>query len=159
MQAGSLLPDILLILVMFFLPRNALAASCTFVTEEARTQKSIECNSSVILLIPPFLQPSPALLPCLSPLLSHTECSISSPSPPPPSSQHTYLPTPVSRYIQQLREGVNNFFATFIEVLKDRKEGRDWELEPGITCGDFLFGMLQVKGFKKGTLMLTSSGA
>lgn len=46
-------------------------------------------------------------------------------------------------YIQQLREGVSNFFATFIEVLTDRDGGRDWELEPGVTCGDYLFGMLQ----------------
>src|SRR5690606_39693049 len=27
-------------------------------------------------------------------------------------------------YVQQLREGVNNFFVTFIEVLKDRSEER-----------------------------------
>lgn len=47
-------------------------------------------------------------------------------------------------YIQQLREGVHNFFATFIEVLRDRPPGHDWELEPGVTCGDYLFGMLQV---------------
>ncbi|CAI7932887.1 unnamed protein product, partial [Closterium sp. NIES-54] len=47
-------------------------------------------------------------------------------------------------YIQQLREGVPNFFATFIEVLTDRQSGRDWELEPGVTCGDYLFGLLQV---------------
>lgn len=46
-------------------------------------------------------------------------------------------------YIQQLREGVHNFFATFIEVLRDRPPGHDWELEPGVTCGDYLFGMLQ----------------
>ncbi|CAI7815434.1 unnamed protein product [Closterium sp. NIES-54] len=46
-------------------------------------------------------------------------------------------------YIQQLREGVPNFFATFIEVLTDRQSGRDWELEPGVTCGDYLFGLLQ----------------
>lgn len=46
-------------------------------------------------------------------------------------------------YIQQLREGINNFFATFIEVLRDRPPGHDWELEPGVTCGDYLFGMLQ----------------
>ncbi|KAJ9545523.1 hypothetical protein OSB04_025230 [Centaurea solstitialis] len=45
-------------------------------------------------------------------------------------------------YIQQLREGVHNFFATFIEVLRDRPPGHDWELEPGVTCGDYLFGML-----------------
>jgi hypothetical protein len=47
-------------------------------------------------------------------------------------------------YIQQLREGVHNFFATFIEVLRDRPPGHDWELEPGVTSGDYLFGMLQV---------------
>ncbi|KAI5071726.1 hypothetical protein GOP47_0013977 [Adiantum capillus-veneris] len=46
-------------------------------------------------------------------------------------------------YIQQLREGVHNFFTTFIEVLRDRPLGHDWELEPGVTCGDYLFGMLQ----------------
>lgn len=38
-----------------------------------------------------------------------------------------------------------NFFATFIEVLRDRPAGHDWELEPGVTCGDYLFGMLQVR--------------
>eukprot|EP00252_Welwitschia_mirabilis_P015621 TRINITY_DN344_c0_g1_i1.p1 TRINITY_DN344_c0_g1~~TRINITY_DN344_c0_g1_i1.p1 ORF type:complete len:617 (-),score=114.07 TRINITY_DN344_c0_g1_i1:375-2225(-) len=46
-------------------------------------------------------------------------------------------------YIQQLREGVHNFFVTFIEVLRDRPPGHDWELEPGVTCGDYLFGMLE----------------
>ncbi|KAI3739237.1 hypothetical protein L2E82_29636 [Cichorium intybus] len=46
-------------------------------------------------------------------------------------------------HIQQLREGVHNFFATFIEVLHDRPPDHDWELEPGVTCGDYLFGMLQ----------------
>lgn len=46
-------------------------------------------------------------------------------------------------YIQQLRDGVHNFFVTFIEVLRDRPPGRDWELETGVTCGDYLFGMLQ----------------
>eukprot|EP00899_Mesostigma_viride_P018535 jgi/Mesvir1/26683/Mv20464-RA.1 len=46
-------------------------------------------------------------------------------------------------YVQQLRDGVPNFFATFIEVLRDRKLGNDWELEPGVTCGDYLFGFLQ----------------
>lgn len=39
---------------------------------------------------------------------------------------------------------MHNFFATFIEVLRDRPPGHDWELEPGVTCGDYLFGMLQV---------------
>ncbi len=45
-------------------------------------------------------------------------------------------------YVQQLREGVPNFFATFIEVLKDR-EGTSIEVEPGATSGDFLSGFLQ----------------
>lgn len=39
---------------------------------------------------------------------------------------------------------MHNFFVTFIEVLRDRPPGHDWELEPGVTCGDYLFGMLQV---------------
>ena len=44
-------------------------------------------------------------------------------------------------YVQQLREGVNNFFLTFIEVLEDRT--RDFvEIEPGITSGDYLKGFL-----------------
>ena len=42
-------------------------------------------------------------------------------------------------YVQQLREGVHNFFATFIEVLKDR-EGDSLEVEKGATTGDFLQG-------------------
>jgi glucose-6-phosphate isomerase len=42
-------------------------------------------------------------------------------------------------YVQQLREGVPNFFVTFIEVLKDR-EGDSLEVEPGSTSGDFLQG-------------------
>ncbi len=42
-------------------------------------------------------------------------------------------------YVQQLREGVNNFFVTFIEVLKDR-EGTSFDVEPGVTTGDFLQG-------------------
>jgi glucose-6-phosphate isomerase len=42
-------------------------------------------------------------------------------------------------YVQQLREGVANFFAVFIEVLKDR-EGASIDVEPGATSGDFLSG-------------------
>ncbi len=42
-------------------------------------------------------------------------------------------------YVQQLREGVNNFFVTFIEVLKDR-EGASFDVDPGVTTGDFLQG-------------------
>ncbi len=45
-------------------------------------------------------------------------------------------------YVQQLREGVPNFFLTFIEVLKDR-EGVSMELEENITSGDYLSGLLQ----------------
>jgi glucose-6-phosphate isomerase len=43
-------------------------------------------------------------------------------------------------YVQQLREGVNNFFVTFIEVLKDREARASLEVEPGVTSGDFLQG-------------------
>ena len=42
-------------------------------------------------------------------------------------------------YVQQLREGVNNFFVTFIEVLKDRA-GASMQVEPGVTTGDYLLG-------------------
>lgn len=42
-------------------------------------------------------------------------------------------------YVQQLREGVHNFFVTFIEVLKDRA-GDSIEVEEGTTSGDFLQG-------------------
>ncbi|WP_375502040.1 glucose-6-phosphate isomerase [uncultured Nostoc sp.] len=45
-------------------------------------------------------------------------------------------------YVQQLREGVANFFATFIEVLEDR-QGPSTEIDPGITSGDYLSGFLQ----------------
>jgi glucose-6-phosphate isomerase len=44
-------------------------------------------------------------------------------------------------YVQQLRDGVNNFFAVFIEVLKDR-EGASPEVEPGVTSGDYLQAFL-----------------
>ena len=43
-------------------------------------------------------------------------------------------------YDQQLRDGVANFFATFIEVLKDRDEA-SMEVEPGVTAGDYLSGL------------------
>ena len=42
-------------------------------------------------------------------------------------------------YVQQLREGVKNFFVTFIDVMKDRN-GTALEVEPGITSGDYLQG-------------------
>ncbi|WPB76384.1 glucose-6-phosphate isomerase [Archangium violaceum] len=44
-------------------------------------------------------------------------------------------------YVQQLREGVNNFFATFVEVLKDR-EGTSMRVEEEFTSGDYLLGFL-----------------
>ncbi len=45
-------------------------------------------------------------------------------------------------YVQQLREGVNNFFVSFIEVLADRP-GRSLQVEPDVTSGDYLHGFLQ----------------
>jgi glucose-6-phosphate isomerase len=45
-------------------------------------------------------------------------------------------------YVQQLREGVPNFFATFIEVLEDRS-GSSPDIDPGATAGDYLSGFLQ----------------
>lgn len=45
-------------------------------------------------------------------------------------------------YVQQLREGIANFFVTFIEVLKDR-QGKSIELEKNVTSGDYLSGFLQ----------------
>jgi glucose-6-phosphate isomerase len=43
-------------------------------------------------------------------------------------------------YVQQLREGVLNFFVVFIRVLEDG--GSNMEVEPGATAGDFLHGLL-----------------
>jgi glucose-6-phosphate isomerase len=45
-------------------------------------------------------------------------------------------------YVQQLREGVNNFFVTFIEVRKS-VSGTPLEVEPGVTPGDYLQGFLR----------------
>ncbi len=45
-------------------------------------------------------------------------------------------------YVQQLRDGVNNFFATFIEVLRDH-DAEPVEVEPGATSGDYLHAFLQ----------------
>jgi glucose-6-phosphate isomerase len=45
-------------------------------------------------------------------------------------------------YVQQLRDGVNNFFATFIEVRK-ASSSAPLEVEPGVTPGDFLQGFLR----------------
>jgi len=52
-------------------------------------------------------------------------------------------------YIQQLRDGLNNFFVTFIEVLVDYTQYSSpmspgaLEIDPGITSGDYLSGFLQ----------------
>lgn len=40
-------------------------------------------------------------------------------------------------FVQQLRDGINNFFVTFIEVLKD-SENKSLEVEQNVTAGDFL---------------------
>lgn len=47
-------------------------------------------------------------------------------------------------YVQQLRDGVNNFFANFIEVRHGRK-GKSIEVDPGNTAQDYL------QGFMRGT--------
>jgi glucose-6-phosphate isomerase len=44
-------------------------------------------------------------------------------------------------YVQQLRDGLDNFFVTFIEVLRDRAPERaGLEVDPGFTSGDYLTG-------------------
>ena len=43
-------------------------------------------------------------------------------------------------YVQQLRDGVANFFVTFLRVLEDG--GAAEEVEPGVTAGDYLQGFL-----------------
>src|SRR5438034_2343478 len=45
-------------------------------------------------------------------------------------------------YVQQLRDGVLNFFVTFIEVDKDRGNSAI-EVEDGVTSGDYLQGFLR----------------
>ncbi len=45
-------------------------------------------------------------------------------------------------YVQQLRDGINNFFVTFVEVLRDRK-GNSMTVEPNVTTGDYLNGFFQ----------------
>lgn len=45
-------------------------------------------------------------------------------------------------YVQQLRDGVNNFFAVFIEVRKGRS-GPSIEVDPGTTSADYLQGFLR----------------
>src|SRR5262249_42270371 len=45
-------------------------------------------------------------------------------------------------YVQQLRDGVLNFFVTFVEVRNDRSGAR-FEVEDGITSGDYFHGFLR----------------
>ena len=45
-------------------------------------------------------------------------------------------------YVQQLRDGVLNFFTTFIEVRRERATER-LEVEDGLTSGDYLQGFLR----------------
>ena len=42
-------------------------------------------------------------------------------------------------YVQQLRDGLNNFFVTFIEV-KQAREKSSMEVDPGVTTSDYLEG-------------------
>jgi len=44
-------------------------------------------------------------------------------------------------YVQQLRDGVNNFFLTFVEVLADQADA-PLEVEPNVTSGDYLLGFM-----------------
>ena len=43
-------------------------------------------------------------------------------------------------YVQQLRDGANDFFAVLVRVLESG--GRELEVEPGVTAGDYLHGFL-----------------
>jgi glucose-6-phosphate isomerase len=45
-------------------------------------------------------------------------------------------------YVQQLRDGVHNFFVTFVEVRQGRTSF-GMEVEPGITTADYLQGFLR----------------
>lgn len=45
-------------------------------------------------------------------------------------------------YVQQLRDGVPNFFAVLIGAVDDGAGARPLEVEPGTTSGDFLAGFL-----------------
>jgi glucose-6-phosphate isomerase len=47
-------------------------------------------------------------------------------------------------YVQQLRDGVDNFFVTFIESLRDHEDPKTPEsyVEEGVSCGDYLLGFM-----------------
>ena len=62
-------------------------------------------------------------------------------------------------YVQQLRDGVLNFFVTFVEVRNERRGAR-FEVEEGITSGDYLHGFLRgTRGalYEKGRESITMS--
>ena len=62
-------------------------------------------------------------------------------------------------YVQQLRDGVHNFFVTFIQVDTARNDA-GFEVEPGITSGDYLQGFLRGTRsalFEKGRESITIS--
>jgi glucose-6-phosphate isomerase len=62
-------------------------------------------------------------------------------------------------YVQQLRDGVLNFFVTFVDVRNDRRGAR-FEVEDGITSGDYLHGFLRgTRGalYEKGRESITMS--
>ncbi|MCR9243871.1 MAG: glucose-6-phosphate isomerase [bacterium] len=47
-------------------------------------------------------------------------------------------------YVQQLRDGVHDFFCVFVRVLQDGgARGEPLEVEPGVTTGDYLDGFWQ----------------
>ena len=46
-------------------------------------------------------------------------------------------------YVQQLRDGLPDFFAAFVRVLEVEGEARAVEVEPGVTSGDCLDGFYQ----------------
>jgi glucose-6-phosphate isomerase len=61
-------------------------------------------------------------------------------------------------YVQQLRDGVADFFAAFVRVLEPG--GEPLEVEPGITAGDYLHGLLlgtrdALSGNERASLTLT----
>ena len=46
-------------------------------------------------------------------------------------------------YVQQLRDGVNNFFATFVEVRDAQDAAKPLQVEPGVITADYLQGFLR----------------
>lgn len=62
-------------------------------------------------------------------------------------------------YVQQLRDGLDNFFVTFLEVRKNAT-CPEIEVEPGVTAGDYLQGFLRgtrAALYEKGRQSLTLS--